>query len=80
MRFDPDLQRRQSIRLPKMDYSRAGLYFVTICTHSRACIFGERIVRDENELEAIRRYIADNPSRWADDPENPVPHSIESFG
>jgi putative transposase len=173
MRFDPDWQHRQSIRLPKMDYSRTGLYFVTICAHGRACIFGEienseiqlthagrtvqstwndlpkhyphaaldsfivmpnhvhgvlelreldpgsaprhtlsevvrafksfsarrinkrrgvpgapvwqrnyyeRIIRDENELEAIRRYIADNPSGWADDPENPVPHPIDSFG
>jgi putative transposase len=35
----------------------------------------ERVVRDENELEKIRRYIADNPSKWADDPENPLIHS-----
>ena len=24
----------------------------------------ERIIRDASELEAYRRYIADNPSRW----------------
>jgi len=34
----------------------------------------ERIVRDENELENVRRYIADNPAKWADDPENPRLH------
>ena len=34
----------------------------------------ERIIRDENELEGVRRYIADNPSKWADDPENPILH------
>ncbi|HSS49121.1 MAG TPA: transposase [Thermoanaerobaculia bacterium] len=173
MRFDPDLQHRQSIRFPKMDYSRTGLYFVTICTHDRVCLLGEiekgdvrltyagrtvqstwddlpkhyphvtldafvvmpnhvhgilglreldpasaprhplgevvralksfsarrinrrrespgapvwqrnyyeRIIRDENELEGIRRYIADNPSHWAGDPENPILHPIERVG
>jgi hypothetical protein len=31
----------------------------------------ERIIRGEKELEAIRRYIADNPMRWDLDRENP---------
>lgn len=31
----------------------------------------ERIVRNERELNAIRRYIRDNPIHWAEDPENP---------
>lgn len=30
----------------------------------------ERIIRNERELDAIRAYIAANPARWADDPEN----------
>jgi REP element-mobilizing transposase RayT len=30
----------------------------------------ERIVRNERELEAIRRYIRANPDRWAEDREN----------
>ena len=30
----------------------------------------ERIVRNERELNAIRKYIWDNPRRWADDREN----------
>ena len=25
----------------------------------------ERIIRDERQLEAIRRYILENPARWA---------------
>ena len=33
--------RSQSIRLPWWDYSQAGWYFVTICTHDRQCVFGE---------------------------------------
>jgi len=40
MDFKPRPQRK-SIRLKGYDYSRAGLYFVTICCHDRACLFGE---------------------------------------
>ena len=40
----------------------------------------ERIIRDKDELMAIRRYIADNPSKWADDPENPALQSIDRLG
>ncbi len=31
----------------------------------------ERIIRDGNELDRIRTYIADNPRKWAEDEENP---------
>jgi len=33
--------------------------------------FYERIIRDEDELNHVRTYIQDNPSRWEEDPENP---------
>ena len=32
---------RRSIRLPGFDYSRVGIYFVTICSAQRRCIFGQ---------------------------------------
>ena len=32
---------RQSIRLKNYDYSKSGLYFVTICTENRECLFGD---------------------------------------
>lgn len=31
----------------------------------------EHIIRDEASLSRIRKYIAENPSRWAEDSENP---------
>jgi len=31
----------------------------------------ERVVRSEEELEAIRQYVSDNPRGWTSDPENP---------
>jgi len=32
----------------------------------------ERVIRNERELSAVRRYIAYNPLRWELDPENPA--------
>ena len=41
MKYDPDIHHRRSIRLKGYDYSQAGLYFVTICTQNRLCLFGK---------------------------------------
>ena len=32
---------RKYVRLPEHDYSSAGVYFVTICTLNKQCLFGE---------------------------------------
>lgn len=34
--------------------------------------YHERVVRDEDELEALREYVVGNPAVWDADPENPV--------
>jgi putative transposase len=34
----------------------------------------ERIIRNDRELDAIRRYIMDNPVRWDADPDHPRHH------
>ena len=47
--------RRRTLRLPAYDYSQAGAYFIT---------------RNEKALHRIRDYIANNPARWVDDPDN----------
>jgi len=41
MKYNPDIHHRRSIRLKGYDYSQAGLYFITICTQNRLCLFGE---------------------------------------
>ena len=38
--YNPHIHHRRSIRLKGYDYSRAGLYFITICVQDRACLFG----------------------------------------
>ena len=32
----------------------------------------DRVLRTDEELEAVRRYIFENPAAWAMDPENPA--------
>ena len=41
MKYNPTKHHRRSIRLKGYDYSQAGLYFITICTQNRACLFGK---------------------------------------
>lgn len=41
MPFDPNIHHRRTIRLKEYDYSQNGLYYVTICTKDRECLFGE---------------------------------------
>jgi putative transposase len=40
MTYDPEEHHRRSIRLQHYDYSTAGAYFITICTHKLQCILG----------------------------------------
>src|SRR3990172_4734453 len=34
------LPQRRTVRLRGYDYSRAGAYFITICSYNRGCLFG----------------------------------------
>jgi putative transposase len=42
--YDRDVHHRRSIRLGGYNYAQAGVYFVTICTFHRECLFGD--IRD----------------------------------
>jgi putative transposase len=52
MRYDPEKHARRSIRLKGWDYSQPSWYYVTICTHHRACLLGV-VVQDEMRLSEI---------------------------
>lgn len=49
---------RRSIRLQGYDYSQAGAYFITICTHTRECLFGD-IVDGKMRLNDTGRMVAE---------------------
>ncbi len=40
-KYNPEIHKRHSIRLKNFDYSREGLYFITICCKNREHLFGE---------------------------------------
>src|SRR3989304_5673232 len=49
MKYDPQIHHRRSIRLKGYDYTQAGAYFITICSHQREHVFGE-VVNGEMKL------------------------------
>jgi len=67
MSYDPDKHHRRSIRLKGQDYAEPGTYFVTVCTHERACLFGH-VVNGEMHLndagEIARRCWEDIPHHF----------------
>jgi putative transposase len=56
MKHNPAVHHRRSIRLQGYDYSRAGAYFVTICTWNREYRFGE-IVDGAMQLNDAGRVV-----------------------
>ena len=59
MEYNPDTHHRHTIRLDGYDYSSEGLYFVTICTSDKKCLFG-KIVDDEMQMNDVGRMV----ERW----------------
>jgi putative transposase len=66
---DPVRSTRRSFRLSGYDYAQAGVYFVTICTQDRACLFGD-IAADHMHLNDIGQMVAETwaaiPARFPD--------------
>lgn len=56
MKYNPDIHHRRSIRLHGYDYSRNGMYFVTICTQGRLRLFGD-IADGEMQLNDAGRMV-----------------------
>ena len=52
IKYNPDIHHRRSIRLKGYDYSREGMYFITMCTHDHMCLFG----KVENEEIKLNEY------------------------
>ena len=75
MPYDPDRHHRRSIRLHGHDYRSPGLYFVTLCTHRRAWLFGE--VHDgDMRLNVYGRVVA---TLWSEIPEHHPNVQLDAF-
>jgi putative transposase len=57
--YNPNIHHRKSIRLRGYDYSKAGLYFITICTADRRCLFGEIVPVGVENFQPQRQSIND---------------------
>ncbi|MFH1645149.1 MAG: transposase, partial [Candidatus Omnitrophota bacterium] len=60
---------RRSIRLKGYDYTRGGVYYVTICVNNRKCVFGDvrdgkMVLNDAGKMvdkwwrELTKKYVA----------------------
>lgn len=56
MSDNPDIPQRRSLRLKGYDYSQAGAYFVTICAHGKACLFGD-VIGSEMKVNELGRKV-----------------------
>jgi REP element-mobilizing transposase RayT len=56
---------RHSIRLKDYDYAQAGVYFVTLCTYRRECLFGDVDDAAGLALSAIGRIVEEEWQRSA---------------
>ena len=55
-KYNPDIHHRRSIRLKGYDYSQSGLYFITLCTVDRTCMFGN-VVEGKMQLNDIGQLV-----------------------
>ena len=56
MTYNPNIHKRESIRLNQYNYSKEGIYFITICIQNRECLLsriknvGAGLVSAQNTL------------------------------
>ncbi len=72
-KYNPEIHKRRSIRLKNFDYSREGLYFITIYCKNREHLFGE-IVDGEMILNDIGKMANDEWMKTATIRDNVILH------
>jgi REP element-mobilizing transposase RayT len=75
MPYNPNIHHRRSIRLRGYDYTQAGAYFITICTHQRQRLFGE-IVDGQMHLNLCGQVVI---SRWQNIPRHFACIKLDEF-
>jgi REP element-mobilizing transposase RayT len=74
-RYDPHRHHRRSIRLKGYDYAHPGAYFITLCTHERAHLFGT-VVNGEMRLNEAGRVAEQG---WRDIPAHFPQVKLDAF-
>lgn len=75
MKYDPNRHHRRSLRLPGHDYATPGAYFLTLCTHQRACIFG-RVEKGEMQLSQFGEIVQ---GHWSKLPKHHAHLRLDAF-
>lgn len=62
--------KRKNLRLKDYDYSQNGAYYVTVCTHNRAHLFGEVVGatlrgRPNNPDKMINKWLLEIPNKFS---------------
>lgn len=57
MRYQPDQHHRRSIRLKDFNYASSAVYFITLCTYQRQCLWGE-IRQGTMHLNQVGQIVA----------------------
>ncbi len=57
-KYNRDIHHRRSIRLQHYDYAQTGVYFITLCTLNRECLFG-KILAGEMHLNKLGTIVRD---------------------
>ncbi len=73
--YDPNRHHRRSIRLRGYDYARPGAYFVTICTKTRLCLFGD-VVDGQMRLNDAGKMIQ---TTWCEIPDHYPGIDVDTF-
>ena len=60
-KYNPNIHHRRSIRLKGYDYSKEGLYFITVCCQDKICRFG----RVENRKMVLNAFGTVAYNEWA---------------
>jgi putative transposase len=76
MPYNPDKHHRKTIRLKGYDYSQAGLYFITIVLHQRACLFGEVVSGGDAEPDSTEAVRADGAEAVRAEDFLPIPNPL----
>lgn len=74
MTFVPETERKQ-LRLAGYDYKKAGLYYVTLCTYGRLCLFG-KISNEKMLLNDAGRMLHET---WTNLPKHFTNVYLDSF-
>ena len=67
MSYDSTIHQRRSIRLKRYDYAGPGIYYITLCTQHRLCLFGNIINEEMKPNSAglmITKIWQDLPTRF----------------